>query len=105
MNQLNELIAIATIFFGILLLLVAFILSAGVFLFDFESLPFSNSGSIFGSYAFPVGMGILGYLLFGTGFGQFLKQRRNCVYPLFFIIFTLSMVLLLYLSVIFSIKN
>ena len=104
MNDLNELIAIATIFFGILLLLVAFILSAGVFLFDF-ALPFSNTGSIFGSYNLPVGMGVLGYLLFGTGFGQFLKQRRNCVYPLFFIIFTLSMVLLLYLSVIFSIKN
>ena len=77
MNQLNELIAIATIFFGILLLLVSIILSAGVFLFDFESLPFSNSGSIFGSYALPVGMGILGYLLFGTGFGQFLKDRPN----------------------------
>ena len=105
MNQLNKLIAIATIFFGILLLLVSIILSAGVFLFDFESLPFSNSGSIFGSYALPVGMGILGYLLFGTGFGQFLKQRRNCVYPLFFIIFTLSMVLLILLMKFFNLLS
>ena len=105
MNGLKELIAIATIFFGILLLLVAFILSAGVFLFDFESLPFSNRGSIFGSYALPVGMGILGYLLFGTGFGQFLKQRRNCVYPLFFIIFILSLGLLILLMKFFNLLS
>ena len=105
MNQLNKLIAIATIFFGILLLLVSIILSAGVFLFDFESLPFSNSGSIFGSYALPVGMGILGYLLFGTGFGQFLKQRRNCVYPLFFIIFIVSLVLLILLMKFFNLLS
>ena len=93
MNELNELIAIATIFFGILLLLVAFILSAGVFLFDFE-LPTGNS---FGSYAVPLAIGAIGYLLLGAGFGEFLKQRRNCVYPLFFIIFIVSIVLIIYL--------
>ena len=93
MNELNELIAIAIIFFGILLLLVAFILSAGVFLFDFE-LPTGNS---FGSYAVPLAIGAIGYLLLGAGFGEFLKQRRNCVYPLFFIIFIVSIVLIIYL--------
>ena len=93
MNELNELIAIATIFIGILLLLVAFILSAGVFLFDFE-LPTGNS---FGSYAVPLAIGAIGYLLLGAGFGEFLKQRRNCVYPLFFIIFIVSIVLIIYL--------
>ena len=102
MNQLNKLIAIATIFFGILLLLVSIILSAGVFLFDFE---LYKSGSSFGSYTLPAVIGALGYTIFGAGFVEFLKQRRSNVYLLFFIIFTLSMVLLLYLSVIFSIKN
>ena len=93
MNDLNELIAIATIFFGILWLLVAFILSAGVFLFDFE-LHGPNS---FGSYAMPLGIGAIGYILLGVGFGEFLKQRRNCVYPFFLIIFIVSILLILYL--------
>jgi len=93
MNELNELIAIATIFIGILLLLVAFILSAGVFLFDFE-LPTGNS---FGSYAVPLAIGAIGYILFGVGFGEFLKQRRNPVYPFFFILYIVSILLTIYL--------
>ena len=102
MNQLNELIAIATIFFGILLLLVSIILSAGVFLFDFE---LYKSGSSFGSYTLPAVIGALGYIIFGAGFVEFLKQRRSNIYFLFFIIFIVTLVLLILLMKFFNLLS
>jgi NADH:ubiquinone oxidoreductase subunit 6 (subunit J) len=87
MNQLRELMAIAGIFFGILCLLVAFILSAGVFLFEwFNSL---------GSYTIPIVCGIMGYVTFSSGFLDFLKQRRNPAWPFLSIINWVSVFLIL----------
>ena len=87
MNQLRELMVIAGIFFGILWLLVAFILSAGVFLFEWF-----NS---FGSYTIPIACGGIGYAVFGSGFIDFLKQRRNPAWPFLSIIHWVSVLLIL----------
>ena len=47
--------------------------------------------------AFILAIGAIGYILFGGGFGEFLKQRRNCVYPFFFILYIVSILLTIYL--------
>ena len=79
MKVIGEILSISRIFFGIFLLLIAFILSAGVFLFDwFNSV---------GNYFIPVSCLAIGYILITNGILELLQKKKHPGSCIFMIIF------------------
>ena len=94
---IGEIRSISRIFFGIFLLLIAFILSAGVFLFDwFNSV---------GNYFIPVSCLALGYILITSGILELLQKKKHPGSCIFLIIFWGSLVLIFYLLWLYAINQ
>jgi len=97
MKVIGEILSISRIFFGIFLLLIAFILSAGVFLFDwFNSV---------GNYFIPVSCLALGYTLITSGILELLQKRKHPGSCIFMIIFYGSLALIFYLLRLYAINQ